>query len=470
MYWKFVNLDFFKNISIRTQLTLFYSLAAFTLLTVITLFLYWETINVLHKTDYQFLNDEVEALQFVLEGPHIDMDALNQAVIESPTQSSSSIYRYFIRIYEANNHIMIETPGADKVFPTEIFTTKTSGTKNFRRYSNHKINYLVIHAPVKINNKYGVIQIALDTSYQHDVMSDRTFLMIALFISAVCSLFIGFYVSHRGMRSLYSLTTTVKQITATSLHQRIDPRSLPKELKPLGWAFNKMLDRLESSVLRLKQFSSDLAHELRIPVNNLIGETEITLSRTHSIEEYQQVLISNMEEYHRIAHLIENILFLSRAENPQLELQKTLLNIHDEISVACEYYQAMADEKNILVSYDGKASLEANSIMFRRMICNLLSNAIKYNQPGGWVRFNITDLDRYHVQIHLSDNGIGIPLEHQSKIFDRFYRVDSARSQQSGGVGLGLAIVKSIVDLHRGNISITSNTHSGTQFCLTFPK
>jgi two-component system heavy metal sensor histidine kinase CusS len=473
MFLKNVKPEILTNVSIRTRLTLFYSLAAFTLLTVIALFLYWETTNILYKADYQFLSDEVESIQSILQNKHIDLTVLKQTVIEVPTQSTDSIYRYYTRIFDGNNQIMVETPGASIALPADSkikFTNMPTNKKNYRRYSNQDTNYLLIQAPVHIgNSQNGIIQIALDISYQHTIMSDRKFLLTALLMSALCSLFLGFFIAHRGMKSLYALTDTVKQITITSLHQRTDPQSLPKELKPLGLAFNQMLDRIESSFVRLIQFSSDLAHELRIPVNNLIGETEITLSRDHSIDEYQQVLVSNMEEYHRISQLIENILFLSRAENPQLEIQKASLNIHEEIAVVCDYYQAMADEKRIKITYEGNAILNVNSIMFRRMISNILSNALKYTNPDGWIRFILTDLHD-HIQINVSDNGIGIPAQHLPKIFDRFYRVDSARSQQSGGIGLGLAIVKSIADLHHGNISISSDMNKGTTICLTFPK
>jgi len=269
--------------------------------------------------------------------------------------------------------------------------------KTFRWYSYNNNNYLLVQAPIKYaKDKYGVVQIVLDISYQHMVMSDRKYLMIALLVSALSSLFLGFFITHRGMKSLYLLTSTVKKITATSLHQRVDPKSLPKELNPLGIAFNQMLDRIESSFVRLKQ-------------------------------------------------------------------------VYDEIAVVSEYYQAMADEKNISITYEGKAHLHGNSIMFRRMISNLLSNALKYTHENGWIKIVIS----FHhslVKITLSDNGIGIPPEHLPKVFDRFYRVDSARSQLSGGTGLGLAIVKSIVDLHHGHITITSVPDHGTTVTLNFPK
>lgn len=461
-----------KNLSIRAKLTLFYSIAAFCLLAVITAFLYWESINILYKADYQFLADEVETIQNILKNKKADNSALKQAVITIPTQHGDTIYRNYIRILNENNEVIIETPGISQVLPLENFQehiTKPLYKPHYRWYTNNKIKYLLIEAPLTLRNgKSGLIQISLDINNQHTLISDRKFIFLVVLIGSLCSLWIGFLVSHRGMKSLYVLTDTVKQITGSSLNQRVDPKSLPKELASLGIAFNQMLDRLESSFTRLKQFSSDLAHELRIPINNLIGETEIALSSAPSVENYQQLLMSNLEEYQRVSQLIENILFLSRAENPQLELQMTRICVEDEIAFICDYYQAIADEKNITVQYQGQATIFANSIMFRRMISNILSNALKYTENNGSIQFTIAE-NEGHTKITLQDNGIGISAEHLPKLFDRFYRVDSARSNLSGGVGLGLAIVKSIVDLHQGSITIHSIPNQGTTIEIVLP-
>src|SRR5205823_1333203 len=119
------------------------------------------------------------------------------------------------------------------------------------------------------------------------------------------AIFLGYIIARKGMQSLFELTEVTKKITANSLHQQIDPKFWPKELKALGKAFNQMLERIEISFSHLTQFSADLAHELRTPVNNLMGQTEILFSRNCSIEEYQQVLGSNLEELHRISQIID---------------------------------------------------------------------------------------------------------------------------------------------------------------------
>lgn len=474
MSLKNANSTFFPRVSIRTRLTFLYSLAAFLLLTVITLFLYWETLNILHRADYQYLSDEVNTLSQMLQSKHIDMKVLKKDVVEYPSNPGDSLYHYYTRIFDSNNAVLIETPGMDRVLPISSSTklsTNHADRKKYLWFSSENKKYLLIQAPVKLaNHKSGVIQIALDISFQHTLISDRKFVSIAIISSIICSLFLGFFISNRGMRSLYALTDTVKNITSKSLHQRIDPKTLPTELNELGSAFNQMLDRIEASFDRLKQFSSDLAHELRIPINNLIGETEITLSRAHTLEEYEQVLASNLEEYQRISQLIENILFLSRAENPQLEIQKSAINIADEVAMVCEYYQAMADENGITISQQGSAEAVVNPIMFRRMISNLISNALKYTPSNGKITINIAETDSHAVSITISDTGIGIAEEHLPKLFDRFYRVDSARSQQSGGIGLGLAIVKSIVDIHHGLIQVFSEIDLGTRFEITLRK
>lgn len=458
-----------KQFSIRTRYALLYSIAAFTLLTLITLFLYWETINILYKADYQFLSNEIEGIQYALENKKVHLEDLKQEVINSPTHPEGSIYKYYIRIIDDKNNIVIETPGINSIHLASKIPKKHVRSKTWHWHTFDETKYLVVQAPIILSaTQSGWAQIALNISWQHTVMSDRNYLALALIISAVSSLILGFYITHRSTKSLYLLTDKVKNITATSLHQRICPETLPKELKSLGFAFNQMLDRIESSFVRLKQFSSDLAHELRMPINNMIGGAEIILSRDHTLAEYQQVMMSNLEEYQRVSQLIENILFLSRAENPQLEIEKTRLNVQEEIAMICEYYEAMAEEKKIFMTSEGSGVIHANSVMFRRMISNLLSNALKYTPEHGKIHFFISS-DQHHVNIILDDNGIGIAKEHLPKIFDRFYRVDSARSRHAGGTGLGLAIVKSIVDLHHGKIEINSEPSLGTQISIIFP-
>ncbi len=456
--------------SIKTRLILFYTFAAFILLTVVALFLYWGTINILYKADYQFLANEVDEIQYMLQGDTFHPAEIKKEMAGIPAEPSGSLYRYYVRLLNDQRVPIFETAGMNQILSTDKFgdIRKIKHEKHYFWYNKDDTHYLLIEAPIKMGNHNGYVQILLDVSYQHAIVHDRNKLYFALLVGTLCALLIGFLTAQRGMRSLYLLTETAQNITATSLHQRIDPQSWPVELRPLAAQLNEMLARIENSFMRLKQFSADLSHELRTPITNLISGTEVTLSYGDSKEEFRNTLESNLEELHAMSHMIENILFLARTENPQFSLQKQSLDARKEIELILDYHQPIADEKNILLSLQGDSQLDANLIMFRRAINNLLTNALKYTNTGA-VQCHINKIDKRNIQIAISDTGIGISENDLPHIFDRFYRVDASRDQRRGGIGLGLPIVKSIVELHQGAIKVSSKVGVGTTFFLTFP-
>ena len=477
MFLKSIRSIFSRKSSITGQLTLFYSASSFTLIAVISLFLYWTMTNILYSADHQFLSDEISIIQNILENKPNNTLALKQEVNDIPNSLQSSAYHYYIRIIDSNKNIIAETPNMNILLHENKFFNKkiNSPLINANQWwqSNSENYYLIKQSVVKSTkeNKTWLIQIALDVSYQQKVINQyRNIVFIVILGGALFSIALGYLISQKGMRRLYDLTQTTKKITANALQQRIDPEFWPKELNELGMAYNQMLDRIEFSISKLIQFSDDLAHELRTPINNLMGEAEIALSRPSIPEEYKQVIGSILEELNRIYQIIENLLFLARAENPQIDLQKLLLSANHEINMMCQAYQAVADEKNIQLYCEGDAELRANSIMFRRMIGNLLSNAIKYSTSKREIYINIKDIDNHTAQITITDHGIGIAPEHLPNLFQRFYRTDIARAQYSGGTGLGLSIVKSIVDLHQGTISIASILNKGTSISIHLPK
>lgn len=457
--------------SIKTRLTFFYSLTTMVLLIITSLFFYLTTLHILHKANQQFLSDEIGVLSNLLINQPNNLLTLKQEMIESTYMETQSEYRYYIRILDENNRPILQTPHFDQALKQAVFL-KHKQDKEIVHWHSSTNNFLLMQAKSHIGhtNKIILIQVALDITYQQQVVAYYSKLLIlTLFTIMLIATGLGYIIASRGMRTLFRLTETAEQITASSLHQRIDPASWPKELKKLGMAFNAMLARIENAVLHLTQFSGDLAHELRAPINNLMGEAEVILSRTHTIDEYREVLESHLEELQRLAHIIENILFLARTENPKLNLRKEKICLANEINLICEYYQAMADEKNIAMTVKGDASLNVNLIMFRRMLSNLLSNALKYTPNGGAIQFSVKELN-HTVEITLTDNGTGIAPEHLPKLFNRFYRVDSARTRQAGGIGLGLSIVKSIIELHHGSIAIESEVNKGTVVKILIPK
>jgi len=230
-----------------------------------------------------------------------------------------------------------------------------------------------------------------------------------------------------------------------------------------------MLTRLEDSFTRLSQFSADLAHELRTPINNLMGEAEVALARPRTPEEYHQLLGSSLEEYAKLARMIDSLLFLARAESPETHIVCTLFDARKELEVLQDFYDAMAEEHEVAIRCQEQALVYADPLLFRCALSNLLSNALQYTPRGGTVTLSVTQADDYTLIVRVRDTGIGIAPEHLPKIFDRFYRVDPARSQRRPGMGLGLALVKSIMALHGGTITVESVPPQGTTITLRFP-
>ncbi len=232
-----------------------------------------------------------------------------------------------------------------------------------------------------------------------------------------------------------------------------------------------MLDRLENSFERISRFSADIAHDLRTPVNNIRGEAEVGLARARTITEYREVLESSLEEAVRLSDLIGDLLFLARAESPLAHVRRESVNIVELLDGMREYYEASAAEAGVsLTTSVNRAPVIAqlDRTLVQRAVSNLVSNAVAQTPPGGSVLLAASSEDSA-VHIEVSDTGVGIPSEALPKVFDRFFRLDSSRSQASGGTGLGLAIVQSIMLLHGGKVEIASQLGQGTRVTLHMP-
>lgn len=456
--------------SIYSQLLLFYSLAVVALLVLIAPVFYWETQNVIKQADYNFLQEEASNIQSILADDVSDEELLKKTVVEHPLRTRNSLYRYYVRVMDENGRVILATPGTDKIFRVPDVKSMQTAEQKFIKHQYGGNNYLTLITETALKNSkaHGYIQIALNTSFQHTITHDRRIFFIMMFVGFMLALLLGKFVTRRGLKSLDTLTDTVKTITTSSLSQRVDPKKFPNELTPLGEAFNQMLERIELSFSRLNQMAADMSHELRTPITNLIGQTELLLAYPHGEADYQQAQASNLEELQRMSTLVENILFLARAESRLPAIEKQKISVHAEIDMILEYYQALAEDKNINISLRGDAGIDVNIVMFRRLISNLVSNAIKYTPAGGSINIDV-GMQNGVATISVNDTGIGIEPRHLPHLFDRFYRVDDARAADIPGTGLGLSIVKTIVDLHHGEITIQSERARGTRIEVALP-
>jgi two-component system heavy metal sensor histidine kinase CusS len=231
-----------------------------------------------------------------------------------------------------------------------------------------------------------------------------------------------------------------------------------------------MLSRLEDSFARLSRFSADLAHELRTPLNNLRGEAEVALSQARTMEEYREVLSSNLEEYDALRRIIDSLLFIARSESPEAEIRTERLEVGAELRALADFYEALASEKGVSIVLSCAENLEMclDRTLFQRAVGNLLSNAITHTPAGGRVTLSAI-ADPSGVRVEVADTGQGIAREHIPHVFERFYRVDGVRTRASGGAGLGLSIVKTAVAMHGGEVNLSSDLGRGTLVTLSFP-
>jgi two-component system heavy metal sensor histidine kinase CusS len=266
------------------------------------------------------------------------------------------------------------------------------------------------------------------------------------------------------------IAETARRISSSTLSERIQPAGYPVELAALAGTFNAMLDRLEDSFARLSDFSADIAHELRTPVNNIRGEAEVALARARSVEEYRDVLGSCLEEAVRLSELIGNLLFLARTESPGAHLKREPAEIGQVLEAVHDYFEPAAIESgiNLAIECANKITISVDRMLVQRALANLVSNALTHTHAGGKVILRAHE-ETGAARLEVQDNGTGIPPEALPRVFDRFYRMDRARSSGSGGTGLGLAIVRGIVTLHGGTVDIRSQPGIGTTVGFVLP-
>lgn len=283
------------------------------------------------------------------------------------------------------------------------------------------------------------------------------------------TIFIVYFLVIKGLKPLKEVSDEIKNVTSENLSVRLDPTSVPKELKQLTESFNQMIVKIEDVFVRQTNFSADIAHEMRTPITNLMTETQISLNKSRTKEELVEVLYSNLEEYNRLSRMISDMLFLAQADDNRLIPEKKQVDVQSEIALIFDYFEFLAEDNEIQLKMVGEANIIlADKDMLRRALTNLISNAIRYTPKGDTVSINLASVQN-GIEIIVSNPGNKIPEEHLPKLFDRFYRVDKSRQRKNEGSGIGLAIVKSIILTHKGTINVKSDEYS-TRFTIFLPK
>jgi two-component system heavy metal sensor histidine kinase CusS len=313
------------------------------------------------------------------------------------------------------------------------------------------------------------VVLASDTSHHVEFLNSfdiqlTAICSVALFLTGATS----WLATKRGLRALRDMAAVAERISGSRLQDRIQTEMISDELVSLAGSFNAMLDRLSDSLRRLKDFSSDIAHELRTPINNLVTQTQVSLAKTRSNAQYQELLHSNLEEYERIARMIADMLFLAKADNGLIVPRREDVQLSSELQALIEFHEPVASESGVSLACTGEAHVPVDRLMLRRAISNLIDNAIKHTPKGGLITISASKRAD-HAMISVKNPGDDILDDARARIFDRFYRSsDSRKRNNDDGAGLGLAICASIAQAHGGDVSVISSCGT-TEFSLRIP-
>lgn len=282
----------------------------------------------------------------------------------------------------------------------------------------------------------------------------------------------GYFLARKSLAPIASMNSQTQRITAESLSRRLDVTSPRDELGRLATTINDLLERLESAFNQQQRFIADASHELRTPLAVLRGETEVALAKQRGADEYQESLSLIQEEAERLSRIVEDLFILARQPiDAPATLLRERVSLNETVKDCARAAQVLATRKGVRLKADNIApslQLSGDKELLTRMILNLLDNAVKYTPAGGEISLALTRQNG-NAEIIVRDNGIGIADTDRQLIFDRFYRVDKARSRALGGAGLGLSIVRWIVDIHGGDIHIDSSPGRGSTFTVDLP-
>ncbi|OCG38355.1 hypothetical protein A9G39_08680 [Gilliamella sp. Imp1-6] len=382
-------------------------------------------------------------------------------------------HRLFVYVIDENGKIVYRTRGPNLTVAKNHIDFDTIITNHSTAIWNQdKASYRVAASRVVIENGRQYTTIVAVGRDLHIEFIRRLHDGLGLLIAIACILaLIGSFVSvYFTQKPINRLIKKIEKINFKNLNYRIPTSLVPIKYVSLVKAFNDMLSRIEDVFQRQRNFTADIAHEIRTPITNLTTQTQIVLSNARTTKEYREILYSNLEEYEKMSQMISDMLFLAQADNHQLVPNLIDIDLHSLITMMYEYFEPLTDEKNIAINLEGNCShIQGDKMMLSRAISNILSNAIRYTPENQTITITLSQVSEKRIRIIISNPGKKVDSKHLPHLFDRFYRVDESRHRNdSSGTGIGLAIVKSIIETHKGSIYAESDEQS-TRFIINLP-
>jgi two-component system heavy metal sensor histidine kinase CusS len=326
----------------------------------------------------------------------------------------------------------------------------------------YPLKVLLTELPAKDQRPPLRFMIGIDTETFHETQHNLLIALIGLAIVGVLmASALGYWVARIGLKPLIKLSHEAQRLAPPLRAGRLRLSPLPPELEQFVDSFNSTLERVEQAYSRLESFNADVAHELRSPLTNLIGQTQVALTRGRSAEHYFEVLQSNLEELERLRSIINDMLFLASADQGNKATKLTSTSLADEVATTLEYLDFILEDAQVEVRVSGDALVQIEVAHLRRALINLLSNAVQHTGAGQVIEVRI-EVEEHQVSIGVANPGSPIASEHLPRLFERFYRVDASRSNSGNNHGLGLAIVKAIALMHGGDVFVRSDRGMNT--------
>lgn len=394
--------------------------------------------------------------------------------VEQEAKEVANVFQGRVVIIDQNLNILEDTYGLEEgntAISTEIVK---SFSDSKTQYTNEIGDYIQLTIPVvepSNGQTVAVLLISFSTKSLHLIEESIAYRIIFILLAmAICILLISYFYAKVLSKPLQKVTESIDEITRGDMDVSLELNTY-SELATVSDSFNKMTGYIREQDTARRDFVSNVSHELKTPLASMKVLSDSLLSQEGMPEElYREFLVDITDEIERMTQIINDLLSMVKLDKNSAKMTVTNTNINDLIEQLLKRLRPIAAERNIELIYESfrPVNADVDTVKISIALNNLIENAIKYNYDDGWVRVTL-NADHKFFYVKIQDSGVGIPEDVQDKIFERFYRVDKARSRETGGTGLGLALTRSVILLHRGSVKLYSKEKEGTTFTVRIP-
>ena len=460
--------------SIRFRLTVWYAGLLAVLLLLLGSSTYFGLKQYLHRSLEESLREQARRIaeSFLAD---VSTGGEGYVISEINEHYAPELNNRLVRVTRADGSLLYLSgkPKDAKFDPAAIPVLKQSINLGFVREEFFGDLELLIYALpyIEREGKHFLIEVGATEELFRNVLHGLLLaLAFGLPLTVIAAVSGGWLLMRQALNPVDQITRSAEQITSRNLSQRLPAARTGDELERLSAALNRMIERLEESFQYIRRFTADASHELRTPLTVLRGELEAAAQKPQLNPEVSETIGSALEETERLSRIVDSLLAISRLDAGEAQMERAKLDLAELAVSTTEQMRLLAEDRNINLSCEagGRVEIEGDRARLKQVVVNLVDNAIKYTPAGGNVTVKVIAIDD-RATLEVADNGGGIPAEALPHLFERFYRVDKARSRQMGGTGLGLAIVRSIVMAHGGQVTVESTEGKGSRFRVELP-